>query len=419
MERVLILGNGYAGLAAARVLAREKGLAVTVVSAERCPAYCLHLLPEVACGGKTPADLHLADPGEYEELGVVFKGGARVDRLLARDRKAILSTGEELPFDKALLATGARTSVPGIFAKPMAECANVISLRRMDEAVALRALIERGARNIVIAGAGRIGVLLAEALKDSDVTVTLIDVAPQILATMLDPSVAARLRPELDARSNTRILTGRPVDHVHAEGGSVCEVRLADGTRVPCDVLVVATGVTPNREILDGVPSSPDGVPVNNRMETGAPGIYAAGDVVAFETISGRTEPGQLILNARMQGDVAARNMAGGNAVCPPSFTGNVVKIGPLTGARVGDVDGEDHADFPVGRSFLRVTLSGSSAKGLREVTGLQFVGLAEDLRGLVPAVLKKFDAVELSGWIGETGFGVAPLLAARSTRWA
>lgn len=419
MERVLIVGNGYAGLAAARALAREEGFAVTVASAQRHPACCLHLLPEVAAGRKAPVELHLADPREYGELGVAFKGGVRVDRLLARDRKAILSTGEELSFDKALVATGARTSIPGVLAKPAAEYPNVVSLRGLDEGIALRTLIEGGARNVVIAGAGRIGVLLAEALAGSDVTVTLIDIAPQILATMLEPSVAARLRPELEGRRNTRILTGRPVDRVHAEGGHVREVGLSDGTRVPCDVLVVATGVTPNREILEDVPSSADGVPVNTRMETGAPGIYAAGDVVAFETISGRIEPGQLILNARLQAEVAARNMAGGNAVCPPSFTGNVVKIGRLTGARVGDIDGTDFADFPVGGSFVRLTLSGRTATGLQAVTGLQFVGVAEDLRGLVPAVLKKFDAVELAAWIGETGLGVVPLLAARSVRWA
>ncbi|MGE5190157.1 MAG: NAD(P)/FAD-dependent oxidoreductase [Gemmatimonadota bacterium] len=413
MERALIVGNGYAGLAAARTLARENGFSVTVVSAERHPASCLHLLPEVAAGRKEPRDLYLASPGEYEELGVVFRAGARADRVLAGERKAILSTGEEVPFDKALLATGARTSVPAIFAQPMAECANVLSLRRPDAAVALRTLIAGGARHVVIAGAGRIGVLLAEALKDSAATVTLIDIAPQILATMLDPGVAARLRPELDARANTRILTGSPVERVGVEGGRVREVGLSGGTRVPCDVLVVATGVTANSEVLEGVPSSPDGVPVNGRMETAAPGIYAAGDVVAFQTISGRIEPGQLILNARMQGEVAARNMAGGNAVCPPSFTGNVVKVGPLTGARVGDIDGTDHADVPVGRSFLRLTLSGVA------VVGLQFVGAAEDLRGLVPAVLKRFDCAELSGWIGETGFGVAPLLAARGGAWA
>ncbi len=419
MERVLIVGNGYAGLAAARTLARDNGVEVTVASAEPHPSYCPHLLPEVAAGRKEPADVQLAAPGELERLGVAFKGGAPVERLVARDRKAVLSTGEELSFDKALVATGARTSVPGIFAKPAAECANVLSLRRLDDAVALRALIGRGARNIVIAGAGRIGVLLAEALKESDATVTLIDLAPQILATMLEPDVAARLRPELDARRNTRIFTGRPVDRVDTDGGRVREIGISDGTRIPCDVLVVATGVRPNDDFLDGIPSSPDGVPVDCRMETGARGIYAAGDVVAFETISGRTEPGQLILNARMQGEVAARNMAGGNAACPPSFTGNVVKIGALTGARVGDIDGTDIADFPVGRSFLRLTLSGRTATGLSAVTGLQFVGLADDLRGLVPVVLKKFDAVELSARAWETGSGVVPLLAARSVRWA
>ncbi len=419
MERVLIVGNGYAGLAAARALAREGRFAVTVASAHRHPACCLHMLPEVAAGRRSPEELHLADAREYGALGVAFRGGVRVERLLAGDRKAILSTGEELSFDKALVATGARTAVPEIFAKPAAECANVVSLRGLDEGVALRALIAGGARNVVIAGAGRIGVLLAEALKESDATVTLVDVAPQILATMLDPSVAARLRPELDARRNTRILAGRPVDRVGVEGGRVREVGLSDGTRIPCDVLVVATGVTPNREVLQDVTSTPDGIPVNARMETAAPGIYAAGDVVAFETISGRTEPGQLILNARMQAEVAARNIAGGDAVCPPSFTGNVVKVGHLTGARVGDIEGTDVADYPVGESFLRLTLSGRTATGLQAVSGLQFVGLAEDLRGLVPAVLKKFDAVELSARIFGTGFGVVPLLAARSVHWA
>ncbi|MGE5752469.1 MAG: NAD(P)-binding protein, partial [Deltaproteobacteria bacterium] len=80
MERVLIVGNGYAGLAAARALAREGRFAVTVASAQRHPACCLHLLPEVAAGRKAPAELHLADPGEYAALGVALRGGARVDR---------------------------------------------------------------------------------------------------------------------------------------------------------------------------------------------------------------------------------------------------------------------------------------------------------------------------------------------------
>ena len=74
---------------------------------------------------------------------------------------ALASVGEELPFDKALVATGARTSVPGIFAKPMAECGNVISLRRMEEAVGLRALIEGhachvGAPQMAVGHRGRV-----------------------------------------------------------------------------------------------------------------------------------------------------------------------------------------------------------------------------------------------------------------------
>lgn len=414
MRRVVIVGNGYAGLSAARVLSSVKGLSVTVVSGEPRPACCLHLLPEVAAGRKAPADLELCDAGEYGRLGAVVMGGVRAESVSARTGIALLSTGEELPFDCALLATGSRPCVPEIFLDPMRRCGNVFAMRRMDEALALRKCIEGGARDVVIVGAGRIGVLLAEALKDLGVTTTLIDLAPQILATMLSPDVAARLRPELEGRGNTRVLTGTPVARVVAEGGRAREIVLSGGARVPCDAVVVAAGVVPNREPLDGDLSCPDGVLVDRRMETAAPGVYAAGDVVAFETLSGRREAGQLILNARAQGDAAARNMAGGNVSCPPSFAGNVVKIGPLTGARVGEIEGSGRAEFAVGGSFVRLTLEGS------EVTGLQFVGQAGDLSGLVPAVLKKFDVRELSFLAnGGAGFGLAPLLAARGARWA
>jgi NADPH-dependent 2,4-dienoyl-CoA reductase/sulfur reductase-like enzyme len=149
-------------------------------------------------------------------------------------------------------------------------------------------------------------------------------------------------------------------------------------------------------------------------MQTREPGIYAAGDVVRFETITGRMEAGQLVVNARAQGGVAARNISGGNAVCPPSFIGNIVKLDPVIAARIGDIDGTDEADFTAGRSFARATLQGQA------VTGLQLVGDPEDMRGLVPAVLKKFSPGDLGMLLqGRLDLGLGPLLASRSIAWA
>jgi NAD(P)H-nitrite reductase large subunit len=414
MERVVIVGNGYAGLQAAKSLAREKGLSVTMVSAESCPAYCPHLLPELAAGRKEPADLHLFDPAGYASLGVTFKAGAKVEKLSVHKRTVLLGNRETVEFDKALIATGAKVWIPEILKGIFACCENVLVMKRMEDALALRMFLAEGASRIAVVGAGRVGMLLAEALKDAGVSVSVIEIGSRILATMLQEDVAAKLHPVLSTRHHLRFYTGAHIATVSVDGEAAREIHLAGGTTIPCDVVVIATGVEPNIEFLAGGIGDSEGIPVAPTMETREPGIYAAGDVVRFETITGRRDVGQLVVNARAQGEVAARNIAGRKAVCPPSFIGNIVKLDPVIAARIGDIDGSDQADFTAGRSFARATLEG------QVVIGLQLVGDPEDLRGLVPAVLKKFPPGDLGMLLqGRLDLGLAPLLASRSLSWA
>jgi len=414
MERVLIVGNGYAGLQAAKALAREKGLSVTLVSAESCPAYCPHLLPELAAGRKEPGDLRLIDPEGYASLGVRFLAGARVEKLSAGKRTALLESGETVKFDKALIAAGAKVRVPDNLKGLLAQCGNVLVMKQLGDALALKKFLEAGASRVAIIGAGRVGMLLAEALHNTGVSASVVEIGPGILATMLQADVAARLHPVLSTRRHLRIHTDAHIAGVAIDGGAAREIRLADGTVLPCDVVVIATGVDPNDDFLEDGLGGPEGIPVDSRMQTREPGIFAAGDVVRFETITGRMEAGQLVANARAQGEVAARNISGRNSVCPPSFIGNIVKLDPVIAARIGDIDGSEEADFTAGRSFARVTLEGQA------VIGLQLVGDPEDMRGLVPAVLKKFPAGDLGMLLqGRLDLGLAPLLASRSIAWA
>jgi len=414
MERVLIVGNGYAGLAAARTLSAETALSVTMVSAENCPAYCPHLLPELVAGKKEEGEIFLPRDLEYEAMEIRFRPGARVEKLSARTRTALLSTGETVPFDKALVATGANPWVPENLKPLLSECGNVVALKRIADALALRKFLAQGATRVVLIGAGRVGMLLAEALKDRGVTVSLVEIGPGILATMLQRDVAERLAPVLAQRRHLRIHTGTQIAGFGTDGGKVREVKLSDGTTFPCDIVVIATGVEPNTGFVDGNFPSAEGLSVDNRMETAEPGIYAAGDVVFFETVTGKRDTGQLVVNARTQGKVAARNIAGHKATCPPMFTGNVVKLDPVIAARIGDIDGTDHADFTVDNSFARATMNGNT------VTGFQLIGDPESLRGLVPAVLKKFRPEDIADLLaGRPDLGLAPLLLSRGYAWA
>jgi NADPH-dependent 2,4-dienoyl-CoA reductase/sulfur reductase-like enzyme len=413
MERVLIVGNGYAGARAAEVLGAVAGFEVLHVSDEAYPAYCRHLLPGLAAGERTAEELFLpTENGNGRGPGA--RSGIAVSRLFPKARRALLSNGEEISFDKALIATGARVFVPEKLRHIFGRCGNVVAMRQMKEALSLRRILEGGKPRVAIIGAGRIGVLLAEALKRTGARIFLVDIANEILPTMLHGDVAARLRPHLETEGSLSVLMGSEVAGAEIEEETVRSLLLSDGSILECDAVVLATGVVPNTEFLEGEgPDRTDGLPVDARMETEAPGIFAAGDVIRFRTVTGKTAPGQLILNARLQADVAARNIAGERATCPPLFVGNVVKIGPVVGAVAGDVDGTGTEEYRVGDSFLRVTLEGGG------MTGFQFVGLPEDLRGLVPGVLKRFDAA----WVRQAltasgGPGFSPSVLAGAGAW-
>jgi NADPH-dependent 2,4-dienoyl-CoA reductase/sulfur reductase-like enzyme len=413
MERVLIVGNGYAGARGAEVLAALGGFEVLHVSDEAYPAYCRHLLPGLAAGERAVEDLFLP-PGNGIGRGVGPRSGIAVSRLFPNEKRALLSNGEEIFFDKALIATGARVFVPSSLRHIFGRCGNVVAMRQMKEALSLRRILEGGKPRVAIIGAGRIGVLLAEALKRTGARIFLVDIANEILPTMLHGDVALLLRPHLETEGSLSVLAGSEVAGAEIEGETVRSLLLSDGSILECDVVVLATGVVPNTEFLEGEGDDrTDGLPVDVRMETSAPGIFAAGDVIRFRTVTGKTAPGQLILNARLQAEVAARNISGERATCPPLFVGNVVKIGPVIGAVAGDVDGEGYEDLRVGGSFLRVTLEGGT------MTGFQFVGLPEDLRGLVPGVLKRFDAK----WVRQAlavsgGPGFSPWVLAGAGVW-
>jgi 3-phenylpropionate/trans-cinnamate dioxygenase ferredoxin reductase subunit len=226
-------------------------------------------------------------------------------------RRVELADGDTLPFDSAILATGAaprRLTVPG------AELDGVLYLRSVDDAVRLGDSIRASSRVAVI-GAGWIGSEVTASARQMGADVVLIAPAPVPLQRVLGDQVGDVFG-KLHADHGVHLRLGLGVRELRG-AGAIDEVVLADGTTEAADLVVVGIGVTPRTDVAAGTGLLiDDGIAVNEHLETDVAGVYAAGDVAnAWHPHYRRHVRVEHWANALNQGTMAGRNVAGQRAV--------------------------------------------------------------------------------------------------------
>jgi NADPH-dependent 2,4-dienoyl-CoA reductase/sulfur reductase-like enzyme len=243
--RIAIVGSALAGFNAARALRRQSfNGEIVAIGAERHRPYDRPpLSKDFLTGACSVADLALADPDE--ELDVRWRFGTPAARLDPGNRRIVLEDGEEIRADGVIVATGARARrLPDAGGR-----ANVHTLRTLDDAIALRAALRRGGRLVVI-GAGFIGAEVASSARSLGLEVTVVEALPAPLAGPLGAemgAVCARLHGDHGVRLRTGVPVARLIGTARADA-----VELADGTRLPADVVLVGIGARPNVEWLAG-----------------------------------------------------------------------------------------------------------------------------------------------------------------------
>jgi NADPH-dependent 2,4-dienoyl-CoA reductase/sulfur reductase-like enzyme len=214
---------------------------------------------------------------DYEQAGVDLRLETGVDRLELERRELELETGESIPWTRLVIATGAR---PRRLSVRGADLPGVHVYRTLADASAVRAAAESAERALVIGG-GFIGMETAASLCRRGLQVTQVDQAPRLFAALGVPEVSASLE---------RLYRERGVDVVLEDAiaefrgnGTLSGATTEGGRSIEADLAVVGIGVEPWTELLDGTGIDvDDGVVVNERFETSAPGVYAVGDVARF-----------------------------------------------------------------------------------------------------------------------------------------
>jgi len=314
--KYLIAGGGVAGSSAAEAIRRrDPAGSVLFVGQEVNRPYNRPALSKGFLLRRTAReDLTALPVGWYAERHIELRTGRRVTRVDASRACVALDNGEEISFDKLLLATGASAKPLKI---PGADLPNIFPLRTIADAERLLHAIDTakstGRGSCVVIGAGLLGTELAATIAQAGLHVDLIESGPTPWP-MLTGGITGQFITRLLQNNNVTVHCGQSVERLEGDG----RVQLAftsAGTVVHCDFVVSAVGIQINRDILRGTPIAAEtAILVDENCQTGVPGIYAAGDCAAvLDPLFGKHRLLDHWDNARVTGNLAGTNMAGGD----------------------------------------------------------------------------------------------------------
>jgi 3-phenylpropionate/trans-cinnamate dioxygenase ferredoxin reductase component len=306
----VIVGASLAGAKAAETL-REEGFdgAVVLIGAEDQLPYERPPLSKGYLLGKDARDsIFVHDAGWYPEHDVDLRLATTVRSIDRPGHRVELAGGEQVPYDRLLITTGAAPRRLGI---PGADLGGVLYLRTAADSERLQAAL-RGGGKVVIAGAGWIGLETAAAAREYGCEVTIVEPEAVPLQRSVGPELG-EVFAKLHRSHGVTFRFGEGLSELTGPGGAVTAAVTSAGEELPADIVIIAVGVTPNAEVAaDAGLEVSNGILVDEALRTSDPDIFAAGDVAnAFNPVLGRRIRVEHWANALNGGPAAARSMLG------------------------------------------------------------------------------------------------------------
>ena len=308
MKRYVIVGGGIAGIHCIEgIRSMDPDGSITLISAEDDSNYGRPLISYYLEGATDEARMSYRGPDFYEKNGVTALHGVSAEALDPEGKTVTLSDGQTLPYDAICVAAGSGPFVPPFTGLETVE--KKFTFMTLADARALeQAVIEES--RVLIIGGGLIGLKCTEGLYAHTKHLTVCDLAPTVLSSILQPESAEIVEQHLRDKG-IRLMLGDSAKEFRGN-----HALMNSGETVDFDLLVLAIGVRPNTALVKNAGGEVDrGIVTDANMRTSIPGVYAAGDCVESKnTVTGAQGILAILPNAAMQGRTAGIHMAGGDA---------------------------------------------------------------------------------------------------------
>lgn len=275
--KIVVIGHGMVGHKFLESLLHAPGhhLQVTVLCEEPRPAYDRVHLSEFFTG-KTADDLSLVAPGFFDRDDVVLKLNARATAIDTNAKTVTASTGEVLPYDKLVIASGSSPFVPPVPGRDRKDC---FVYRTIEDLEAMAECGQRAKTGVVIGG-GLLGLECAKALRDMNLQTHVVEFAGRLMAMQVDDGGGRMLRRKIEdlgvtvhtQKNTSEIVDGETATH---------RLNFADGTHLEADMVVFSAGIRPRDELARACGldvGERGGIVIDSECRTSAPDVYAIGE---------------------------------------------------------------------------------------------------------------------------------------------
>ena len=357
--KYVIIGNSAAAIGTIQGIRQiDKTGQIVVISDEKYHTYSRPLISYWLKGDVTEENMRYRDEDFYEKNDVDTLFETRVTKINSDKKTVTIKNGNEISYDKLMVATGSKPFVPPM--EGLDKVKNKFTFMKLDDAKAVKETAAEGSK-VLIVGAGLIGLKAAEALEHYGADITVIDLADRILPSILDEEASAIMQKHIESKG-VKFILGTSVKEF-----SESSALLTNGETVQFDMVILAVGVRPNTELIAEAGGKVNRGIVTDQKQAvhGLKDIYAAGDCTeSLDITQGQQKILALLPNAFLQGEAAGQNMAGKETYYLNAMPMNAIGFFGLHIITAGSYEGEAYTETDGAENYKKLVTADNELKG-------------------------------------------------------